>query len=95
MDFPEKRWVRVKFRNSVILGFAYVDKMAGPSIKGASVSPPLTPEKIDRIVNEARATVRVPPFPIPIEPLSEEEVRQLGLPTVPSWYTEFFERNSP
>jgi hypothetical protein len=91
MDFPEHKWVLVPVRNFRVLGFAYVDSMAGPSIKGRGIRDPITPEQIARVINQPNATVRVVEG-IPIEVLTDEAVRQLGLPPKPDWYLDFYEK---
>ena len=90
MEFPNGKWVRVSVRNSTILGFAYVDRDAGPSIKGRAVRDPITPDQVTRVLNEPNATVRPAGFAIPMVVLTDEETRALGLPSPPDWYVRFY-----
>ena len=91
MEFPKKKWVRVKVRNTAFLGYAYVDSMAGPSVKGRGIRFPITQEQIEKVINNPNATLRAHGFEI--EELREDEVRELGLPCPPDWYKQFFENH--
>ena len=89
MEFPQHKWVRVRVGHGTILGFAYVDPIAGPSIKGRMIRKVSTPDQVRRAVDEPNSTIRVVPQLV-LDVLEEDEVRDLELPQIPAWYSAVF-----
>ncbi len=87
---PEKpRWVWIPDADGGrVLAFVYIDKVAGPSAKGAAVGTPPTAEQVQRAVDEPDRTFRQPSN-FRAMPLRAEEVLRLGLPKTPPWIGHF------
>ncbi len=87
-DFPKLRWVKtVLFDGKTpYIGFTYVDKSKGNSIKGEPIAN-LTPDQIkDKLhAKFPRSTMSPIPEGHPITPLTDDEIKQYDLPAEPEW----------
>jgi hypothetical protein len=81
-------WISLTLGTDAFLLFAYTDRMAGPSGKGAKLAGPQpTHEEATRAVQQPDGTVRLggmQPYP-----LSAEWIAYLQLPAKPPWMVHF------
>ena len=81
---PVCTWVRMSLPGfPSFIGFTYVDAQAGLSAKGG-------PREEAKLAEAPSVTIRLPMPGVRCQPLPEDEIRQLGLPRMPSWVEEFF-----
>jgi hypothetical protein len=81
---PVCAWVRMNLPGfPTFIGFTYVDAEAGISAKGGNREDP-------NLAEAPGMTVRLPMPGVRCEPLPEEEIRQMGLPGMPTWVEEFY-----
>ncbi|MBA3461184.1 MAG: hypothetical protein H0T46_14565 [Deltaproteobacteria bacterium] len=87
-EFPKHRWVRTEMFGSKkpYIGFTYIDKTKGPSIKGEDISG-LTPAQIKEKLHAKFPSSTMQPLDEghPITPLTDAEIKQLELPAEPEW----------
>lgn len=86
---PLFSWVTVRAVQNPMLGFAYIDREAGPSVKGTPLQGQATLEDAKRAVESPLVTVRMGSFPFTV--LTGDEIASLCLPSAPPWYLEFFD----
>ena len=87
-EFPKHRWVRTEMFGSKkpYIGFTYIDKTKGPSIKGEDVSG-LSPAQIKEKLHAKFPSSTMQPIEDghPITPLTDAEIKELELPAEPEW----------
>lgn len=76
------------------LVYYYVDRMAGPSAKGAHVSDPPTAKELDAVINTPGHTFR-DPVGMGARALSVAELTAIKLPARPAWLDTFEPPGSP
>ncbi len=82
-------WVRRTPASTPVLGFFYVDRTAGPSIKGRPVRDETDPVQISRVLEEPIVTFRLPGFAY--EVIGNDRAGALGLPDFPEWYLRHYD----
>jgi hypothetical protein len=91
-EFPKHRWVRTEMFGSKkpYIGFTYIDKTKGPSIKGEDVSG-LTPAQIKEKLHAKFPSSTMQPLEPghPITPLTDAEIKELELPAEPDWVSYY------
>jgi hypothetical protein len=85
---PRTRWVWIPDPEGRALAFTYVDRMAGPSAKGAKIGDAPGEAEIRRAVDHPDVTYRDPER-FGAVPVSPEEALRLGLPKDPPWIGHF------
>jgi hypothetical protein len=87
-DFPKHTWVRTELFGSrkPYIGFTYVDRTKGNSIKGEEIDG-LSPEEIKTRLHAKFPSSTMQPIPAghPITPLTPEEIAEYDLPAEPEW----------
>jgi hypothetical protein len=79
---PVGAWVRLFLpQQPEVIGFTYVDRVAGFSARGGPADDP-------HLADRPALIVRLPGFAW--QPLGEEEVARLGLPARPAWVEQFY-----
>jgi hypothetical protein len=94
-SFPAKTWVRTTmFDGTPFVGFTYVDRSKGPSIKGVPTAGLTKAEWAQKLRAPPTHTLQPIPEGHAVTPLAKAEVEDLGLPTPPEWL-EIFEGRAP
>lgn len=87
-EFPKYRWVRTELfgTKKPYIGFTYIDKSKGPSIKGEDVSG-LTTAQIKEKLHAKFPSSTMQPIEegYPVTPLTDAEIKELELPAEPEW----------
>jgi len=95
-EFTAKLWVRTTmFDGSPFIGFTYIDRSKGPSIKGVPTKGLTEAEWARKLRAAPRHTLQPIPKGHLVTPLTSAEVRKLGLPARPGWLAMFEGRSSP
>jgi len=81
-------WVRIQLADQTFLGFAYTDRSAGASAKGAIVREGSLAADVQRAVEQPDRTVRLGPGFV-VQPLTALAIAELGLPAAPPWLALF------
>jgi len=89
-DFPKEQWVRTTtFDGKPFLGFTYVDRSKGNSIKGEPTDG-VSPKELSKKLNGFPGYTMQPiPEGHPLTPLTPAEVKKMGLPNPPDWLAHF------
>lgn len=89
-DFPKERWVRTVLfdRKTPYIGFTYVDRSKGNSIKGENIDG-LTSAEIKARLHADFPSSTMQPIPAghPLTPLTAGEIAEYDLPAEPEWYS--------
>jgi hypothetical protein len=88
------RWMWMTGMGGPFLVFYYVDRMAGPSAKGAHVSDPPTAKELEAVINTPAHTFR-DPVSMGARTLSAAELAAIKLPDRPSWLDIFEPPGTP
>ena len=87
-DFPKERWVRTVLfdQKTPYIGFTYVDRTKGNSIKGENIAR-LSPAEIKARLHADFPSSTMQPIPEghPMTLLTPEEIKEYDLPPAPDW----------
>lgn len=91
-DFPKERWVRTTLFDGTTpyIGFTYVDRTKGNSIKGEDISG-LASAEIKAKFQARLPSSTMSPIPAghPVTPLTTDEIKEYELPEAPDWMASY------
>jgi hypothetical protein len=93
--FPVNKWVRTQLfgGGKEVLGYTYVDRSKGNSLKGEVLDGLTIEAAADKIKKAPGHFPSMTMQPIPaghkVTPLTPDEVKQLGLPEPPDWLASY------